>query len=714
MSYGFVKNLHFFGEDYGDIQILLFGAENQPFPYQGIKYLLYPLFLIFGNQPSGYFQTALFLYFLLALFLAFIIWKYTQDKTIAFISGLLFSVGYVGSESMFVVELAIPEIMFIFSMLAILFFYSKYITFRDTRSWVLSFLIYSLALGFVSQRSHTLLVFVFLADLCLTWNQKVTSLFKNIAGTLKRISPFILAFGVVYVGLPLLLHGTVKNYLGTYWVWATYDVLNTNSYLMYLSDLGNYLVPSDFQKLIALSLQKLNFSFAAPLIIVIFLLLPTFLFFLPKSLITKSKKYVYPYWIFLLINSYLIVSFSERSVSLLMGSTIGFFFLTLILAAYVFVKFNKKSSRLFIFCSLSWLTSTLLYHTHEANLVHSSTHRYLTSGFPFFVSIIAIIIAGVFNNHFSGKVLKAVGYGFVVLIFLSYSIAAYQSPVKQGYLTRSLHLRNFITSLKSYVPELGPERRLLYFDVTNDAEIISLFNSFLFTGSFTEETALRAIYGESPDKVKVVRDYETFLEEKGVENYSNTSAFFYDADKKLHYISEFSLSVMSHRSITLDDFSRLNLGLYFSNQPNTLLRNKTIFYKTRGGYFSEEFQNINEILEVGVENLSFPSYKPIRLDVVMTLDRLTTEIDNFKYLGPQQTDDDKDQGVSILAYSINDKFLFRSKATPSRTRAELDGEKHGYSFFLPPGGTKLRSILIEFPNIPISATIEKLTLTQVD
>src|SRR3989344_6818011 len=134
ISYGYIKELYFYSEDFVDIYHFLFGG-NQPFPYHGIKYLLYPLYLIFGTQPSGYFQVAFLLYPFISLLLEFVVWKYSKNKFLAFASGLLFTAGYIGSRTMSMVDMVIPTIMYLFSLLGILVFYKKYIDSRSFKNW---------------------------------------------------------------------------------------------------------------------------------------------------------------------------------------------------------------------------------------------------------------------------------------------------------------------------------------------------------------------------------------------------------------------------------------------------------------------------------------------------------------------------------------------------------------------------------------------------
>jgi hypothetical protein len=68
---------------------------------------------------------------------------------------------------------------------------------------------------------------------------------------------------------------------------------------------------------------------------------------------------------------------------------------------------------------------------------------------------------------------------------------------------------------------------------------------------------------------------------------------------------------------------------------------------------------------------------------------------------------------TLTVYPISDKYLFKSSSLPIKQRVFLDGQSHTYSFKLPAGGTHLDKVLIEFPGLPISATIEGFELSQM-
>ncbi len=703
IAYGFIKNLYFYQEDFGHIYTLLFGGENQPFPYQGIKYLIYPLFLIFADRPSGYFQVALFFYILLSLFLAWAIWKFTKSKSIAFISGLLFAAGYIGSESLFKVELAIPEIIYLFCLLGVLFFYKNYIDFHRLRSWMIALSLYAFPLMLISQRAPTLLFILFLADLLLAPQKKAAPSYKNVVSRLKRLSPFILVFLTTYIGIPLVLHGKIANYIGTY------DILNKNSYLLFLSNIGNYLVPFLFQEKIVELLQKLNYSAARLVILGTAVLLLVSSFVILRKFLTRNKKCLAPLAIFLTINVSLLARFSGNDLDFLLGSLIGYFLLILILVVYFFLKINPDARKFFLFLSLSWFSSSLFYHLYEADWLHVSTHRYNTSGFLFFAPLIAFVIIEIFGKLSTRKLSKAISFGLALIVFSSYLSASYLSPLKQGYLERSFYLQKFIHSLKSAVPRLGTNNNLFYFDVAYDPGIKSLFRSYLYTGGYSDETALAMLYKEKKDQLKIVYDYSSFTKERTEKSYNKAYVFFYNDKNELRLAADFSQSVMDLRSVSVDDYSNVKVGLYYNLGEAFVQRLEgQIIFDSREASFPKD-EEINNILELDLQNYDFPSYKPIRLE--MTLAAIGQELNNA---GLENLNIEGGQNLSISVYPITDKYLYRSQSPPAKNQIYLDGKERAYSFTLLPGGTKLKSLLIEFPNTPILAKIGKIFLTQMD
>lgn len=69
--------------------------------------------------------------------------------------------------------------------------------------------------------------------------------------------------------------------------------------------------------------------------------------------------------------------------------------------------------------------------------------------------------------------------------------------------------------------------------------------------------------------------------------------------------------------------------------------------------------------------------------------------------------------LKIKVYPISDKYLHKNQSPAVKSNIIVNGRSYTYSFILPAGGTKIKSILIEFPKIPLSAEISSLTLKQI-
>ena len=630
-SYGYIKELYFYSEDFVDIYHFLFGG-NQPFPYHGIKYLLYPLYLIFGTQPSGYFLVTFVLYTILAFLLEFVIWIYSKNKLLAFISGLIFATGYIGSNTMSMVEMAIPEIIYLISLLGILFFYKRYIDSHSLKSWSITFFTYSFLLLFISQRAHSLIFIIFITDIFLTWNPKGKLLLENIFNSIKRILPFIITFVGIYLGLPFLLSSRgIGNYIGTVWIWQSYRVLSFDSYLVFLSDLGNYLVPSFYQEKIIELLQKLSYNLSVLIIIStlggLFILL-----ILCLNTLLKKRGSLYFFNILLLFNTLALISFSKGRFNLLLGSLIGQYLLYFISGLLIFIKMNLKIRKLLIFLSTSWIASYFIFHLHEAERVHFSDHYYLLSGFPFFTSIIASIFA-VFISLKPTIKMKLFGYGFLAIIFSSYISAAHLSKSKQGYLERSYYLQNFISSLKGAVPQLTGDKNLFYFDVVNNNETIDIFKSLLYTGTINDEIALATIYKVNKSQIKIVKDYSSFIKEKNEGNFRKTYAFFYNENNKLYDLTKSFNPNSILGSLIINDFSEIKTILHDndSEKRSIIEKNNNITYKSIIESTSDGSYSKNSLLELILEDFNFPSLKPISLEITLTAINLSTTVNNYPY-----------------------------------------------------------------------------------
>lgn len=626
-SYSFIKDLYFYKEDFADIYHLFFGG-NQFFPYHGIKYIILPLYLLFGDQPSGYFWSAVFLYWFLCLVLAFFMWRLTKSYLIAFFSGLILASGYIGSESMFMVELAIPQIMYLLLMLGAVLFYREYLLRKRSIFRIISLSIYLLTTIAISQRAHSLFLIIFLTDLYFFKAIKKYSLIENIFRRVNRLFPFILVSLGFYAGIPFLLGNEATESLKVFQKGS--DIINPLFYLALLSDLGNYLVPSVFQEKLIEILEevKVNYFVVAAIFIGLAfgLLVSTFIILKPFIFVKNKKFYVFYFASFLII-TVLAIMLSYGQLALLINSVIGIFLLYVLLGIISSVHLKKDDETLLVFLVLSWLLSYVVYLFREPTWIHPSWSRYLASGFPFFASIIAIIVVRIFLSSRYPK-LKIIGWGFLLVVVFSNLTAGYISPFKNRYLERSFYLKKFISSLRQAVPKLGEGRSLFYFDIVSHGPTEGLFNSFLATGSYTEEIALATFYKEEENHLKIVKDYNQFRKDYKKGHYDKIFVFFYDYNKNLHDISDYFLQDNDNLSLKITNLSKIKFSPYYkiAKSNRIELKDNKILYESTINSDNEKSYSINNILKLELNKYQFPSYKPLHLGITL---RATTTIKNI-------------------------------------------------------------------------------------
>lgn len=478
LSYGFIRNLYFWNEDYSFINSF-YTNETISWPYQGHIAILYPFFLLFKDIPAGYFISSLVLYILLALTVSFFIYSFTKSRLLAFVSGLFFSSGYIGSENMFMVITAIPHTFYLILALCTLIFYRNSIIKNSIRYRLFSLSLLIFLIVMISVRAHTLIVLLFLTDIYLLFDtskeKNYLLLFKT---TAKRLSIFIIFTVAAYYFLPSLLGE--RSSLGI----LKFDPqrLSAKANLNLFAEIGSYLFPSGLLDLLL----------------------------------------------------------TNKSLSLFIASFSGAFLLLVLLVIIFMSKKDKSFRKLLIFLILSWILSYLPYHWKEATFFHPSWSRYFIFGYPFFTMMIALLIIKFFFLSKLPKI-KVIGFFLIVLFVSSNFIFGYLSQIRKFRLERSFYLQNFLSTLRKQVPKIDG-KTLFYFDVVYDPYTKGLFNSFFACGACTAEYALAFFYHQKPESIKITSDYDDFVSEYKMNKYSNTHIFYYSKDQKLLELSKLVIS----------------------------------------------------------------------------------------------------------------------------------------------------------------------------
>lgn len=626
-SYGFIRNLYFFREDYEDIYNN-YEVGNQAFPLQGVRYIIRPLFFLFGNQPSGYFAVGLCLYFLFVLVFAYFIFQLTKNRTISVLSGMFLSTGFVGSEAMFWIEHTTVDSLNLILVFVILISYFNYFKSHLFRYWLVSFILYSFCLSAITFRAHYLIFIVFLADWYLSSDHRILPSLRQIFGIIRRVFPFMVVLFVVYGWYPTHIHsGVVAGKIPS----RGEEIMSAVAQFSLLADLGNHLVPSNFQEQIIRILSPYNY--------IIKVILPTFIFFALfvlffkklKPLFIKKRKLIYFYLAIFPLVTLISALLFNNPYELFLGSLVGIYWIYILFALIFLTNIKMSDKKTIAFLSLCWFVSYIIFHLNEPQWVHPSWSRYLISSFPFFVATIIFIIMKIFIES-QAFGLKIIGWVILTVIILSNIVAGRISPLKKKFLERSFYLKKFVVSLKKEIPELS-EKDLFYFDTVADGPTVNIFDSFLAGGRDPQEIALAVLYQRKYTEVKVANDSDEFREESAKGIYKNSYFFFYDIDKKLHNLSSYFSSGSKSEQLNIADFSKIKTHLYYgiANANKTEAKGNKIFYESVIRTTRLGSESANDILELNLENFNFPSYKPVQLDIKLKAAKLVSEIKGFPY-----------------------------------------------------------------------------------
>lgn len=333
-SYGFIKSLFFWREDFRLIYSFFSHEQYYFWPYQGLNVIYYPFYMLFRNQPTGYFISALILYIVLAIILSIFVYKITKNKAASFLSGLIFSSGYIGSESMFMVMLAIVSNLYLILLLLLILIYLNFLRLFSLRNYLFAIFLYFLMVTLISHRAFSGCLIIFLTDLYWTTKNKKIN-FNSIRGSSVRSAPFFIVMIIVYLTFPLVFghQETLATSSYRHLYQLAINVVNLNTW----KDFGNFLIPTPVQDLAINYFTKDNFR--------------TFI-----------------------------------------GTLAGGILFILAFGYIYFSKISKKDKKTLIYLFIVFIISFLPYHIIEYNFDHPSWHRYLLYGYVFYVALLGLAI----------------------------------------------------------------------------------------------------------------------------------------------------------------------------------------------------------------------------------------------------------------------------------------------------------------------------------
>ncbi len=375
LSYGFVKDLYFWRDDYAFIYLF----QKRGFfrwPYQGAVLEGYPFYFLFHENPRGYFIAELVLFVVASFLLSYFIYKISRSKITAFLSGLIFASGYIGSETMIMSMVGITSLSYIIGSTLLIFLWIRYGKDKSFWKFLMIFVLYCFLVLFFSQRAHSLILLLLVSGLYVVFPVTWKFFTKNIGRILKDIFPFLI---VSLVGYILLGQGSQSSQGVLYIIQYFLNSLSIKTVLIFFSNLGSFLFPSS---LVAASLGRNEF---------------------------------------------------------LISSLIGVF-LTIILFSYLFFsKIPIKEKKLGIFLTFLWIASYITYFLYDPTTLLYSSQRYLIFGYFFFVAVLAVIFKNVFFAKKRVIIFRLVGsilVVFLVIFHINQILVLREQGIKRNQIAR--------------------------------------------------------------------------------------------------------------------------------------------------------------------------------------------------------------------------------------------------------------------------------------
>lgn len=472
-------------------------------PYKWLVSFFVPFFKFFGLNPFWYFLVG-FLSYLAVIFVFYLFVRELYDKnSFPYISTLIFSSGYIGSEIMFrIINSWQTNIGLILALMSFLFFVKFLRNLSSPIYYVLALALFYLATELVYVRSHSLIFPILILDIVLT---QIPTNYKKIFHLLVRQLPFFFLFYVYYlVGVPQetsgftfvlgeVLHGKVEILAGLF------------------GTIGNGLAPNYFQnKILILLPSRVNLVVLLCFASLVYILVRYFKRswkFLVISLLLLGGGFIF--------NRFLIEKnvYWYRSRSDYLSGEIGILasiFVTILASLYW--KTKKEASLIISLGFLFFVSQILGYFAKYPDTLFSTTHRYLSYaslGFAIFYGGIAMLL---------GRKYSYVVIGIIVTVNIILGFSYQNSLLAE----RSSPTRKFYSDLKMSLPSIN-KGAIFYFDVKSEPLYQNQFREFFSVGSMPDSTAVAIYYGLDRDDIKLITDQNELLyilatTENGLEN----------------------------------------------------------------------------------------------------------------------------------------------------------------------------------------------------
>lgn len=484
-------------------------------PYKYTAFFYLPIYSIFGFNTFAFFAYAI-MFLILATFFVYKAFAHLINENAGKLAGILFGVGFVGSESFIRLFNSVPSSISIILISLLLLCYDKFYKLKKL-SWYFTALIAFFAVSeLVKARAHYLISVVILFELIFLAFQKFP---KSLFSSVLRLIPFFLIISTylaiasdarssqIIKLIQSILRGEFYNLYS--FITAFYNLVFPTWFLGFLTNMQGSLISTGFP----------ISNYARLIILAVFVLLVLLLCKRNnwRKTITLILEVLVIVWFLLyktLFTSILNVLDEGEMLIIFTGGSL------FILSTVLGFSLNKEFKKLYFFL-FSWLILNILaYSSYLPTATFETTHRYLTHSFFALTGILGLLFVS-FIKGFSRKLVIVLIFGFGVNTLIS--SVSYQHRIL---IERSIPVREFYSELKNNLPTIQ-KGDVFYFDVSDTGQ--KYFRDALAVSQMPETTAFAWRYGVDRSDIKKFEDFKAlkdYIQEKNP-SIDKIHTFFY-------------------------------------------------------------------------------------------------------------------------------------------------------------------------------------------
>lgn len=528
-------------------QVGVFGAGE--LGVGAYRYVAYPYILlskIVGINIPVFYLIGLVAHLVTSIAVFFLCKILLKKKEIAYLSSFLFSISYLGSESLIRLFNSIQtSLSILFFILCFVYFY----LYKIKNSII--FYVFSIACFFLAIEIGYVRMQYSFVPLLFFWIFFVFN-FKKKFSSLLAISFYV----VIYIYEYVFNADSRTQLLATFIEQLTKGKIEF--LFSFFASIGYLFVPDlILAKIFDLTSIAIN-GVARRLYVIeatVFLgQMLSILFLLGK----KKKKLFFA----IVSQSFWLVIYKKFLENIYSGDLAGHQAVNL-LAAYIggaaiinlgiFLPFMKSYKRLYLFLWVWVFSNVGVYSVYLPFVPLETSSRYLSHSVTPFVIALGLILYSVRKHLFINYQYI---FSFIILINIFFSFFYIQS----FYLSKMLPIKNFYMQLKSFVSEIE-KNSIIFFEVADDLKSRQEFADFFSVGSMPDTTAIAIRYDLDRYDIKMSQNFNEIIKEYSLNPNKKVYTFYYGDGLLSNKTSEFSKLMNKKRFKVAKDSVILNSEL---------------------------------------------------------------------------------------------------------------------------------------------------------